>query len=64
MADDPDAGVRAAVLHTLCDGSPKHMEESVLAALEKFNRDEDGAVRRKAHKVMASVRRTGRWNIM
>ncbi len=48
MVDDPDPSVRQQVLHTLCDGSPKHLEHKVVDAIEfKFNRDEDTEIRRK-----------------
>lgn len=40
------------------------MEEQVAAALELFNNDPDKEIRRKAHKVMASYMRTGKWNIL
>ena len=51
MICDEDALVRAQVLHTLCDGSPKHMEYKVAEALDNFNKDSDSEIRRKAHKV-------------
>jgi hypothetical protein len=64
MADDPSAKIRYQVLHNMCDGSPDSMEERVVEALEKFNRDPDQDVKRRAHKVMASYLRTGKWNIL
>lgn len=64
MTDDSDARVRAQVLHTVCDGSPAHLESRVVEALESFNRDKDKAIRRKAHKVLAAYHRTGRWNVL
>jgi len=64
MVSDSDARVRAQILHTVCDGSPTHEEERVAAALEAFNRDPDADIRRRAHKVLSSYRRTGRWNIL
>jgi hypothetical protein len=64
MASDPDLGVRKQVLHTLCDGSPEHLERDIMEAVEVFNRDPDRHTRRMAHKVMAEYRRTGKWNIM
>ncbi len=64
MKDDPAANVRQQVLHTLCDGSPAHLEFEVAEALEDFNRDADPKIRRMAHKVLASYRRTGKWNIL
>lgn len=64
MVDDPCPKIRYQVLHNMCDGSPPSMEERVIEALEVFNRDEDGDIRRKAHKVIASYMRTGKWNIL
>ncbi|CAF4064317.1 unnamed protein product [Rotaria sordida] len=52
------------VLHTLCDGSPDHMEMKVLDALEKFNRDSNQYIRRRAHKVLSAYRRSGKWNVL
>ncbi len=52
------------MLHTLCDGSPDHMEMKVLEALEKFNRDPNQHIRRRAHKVLSSYRRSGKWNVL
>ena len=64
MVSDEDATVRAQVLHTLCDGSPPELEARVREALEVFNRDADRVIRRRAHKVMAVLLRTGKWNIL
>lgn len=64
MTSDPDLGVRKQVLHTLCDGSPAHREHDVLRSVEAFNREPDRDLRRIAHKVLASYRATGRWNIL
>lgn len=64
MASDPDAMVRAQVLHTICDGTPPHLEERVRGALEVFNRDSDPSIRRTAHKVMAVLLRTSKWNVL
>jgi len=64
MVDDEDTAVRGQVLHTLCDGSPAHLEPKVAEALEVFNRDPDTDLRRRAHKVLTSYRRTGKWNIL
>jgi len=64
MLDDKDATVRQQVLHTLCDGSPSHLEMEVADALDVFNRDPDAKIRRMAHKALTSYRRTGKWNIL
>lgn len=64
MVDDPDAEVRRQILHDICDGSPAHLEQQVLEALEKFNHDSDGLIRRKVHRVMAIYKSTGKWNVL
>jgi len=64
MTEDDDARVRYQVLHNICDGSPDHLESQVVEAMEKFNRDEDREIRRRAHKVLASYLRTGKWNVL
>ena len=64
MVDDPCPEVRDTVLHNICDGSPPELEERVLEALEKFNRDTDKNIKRKAHKVMAAYKSTGKWNVL
>lgn len=64
MHDDEDSMVRAQVLHTCCDGSPNHLENEIIECIEKFNHDPDSEIRRKAHKVISSYRRTGKWNIL
>ena len=46
MAADPDDGVRARVLHILCDGSPAHLEDAVVSTIEDvFNRDSNRDIR-------------------
>ena len=64
MVNDEDDNVRYQVLHTLCDGSPSHRENNVMDAIEIFNRDKNKDIKRRAHKVLASYRKTGRWNIL
>ncbi|XP_046567517.1 uncharacterized protein LOC124275879 [Haliotis rubra] len=64
MIDDEADNVRMQVLHTLCDGSPQHMEFAVAEALEVFNHDTNKEIRRKAHKALTSYRMRGKWNIM
>lgn len=64
MVDDEDSRIRAQILHTMCDGSPPHLESQISDSLEKFNQDPDKDIRRKAHKVLASYLRTGKWNIL
>jgi len=64
MVNDIDASVRYQVLHTLCDGSPSHRETDIMAAIEVFNRDKNKDIRRKAHRVIASYKKTGKWNVL
>lgn len=64
MADDEDVLVRKQVLHTLCDGSPAHLEFQVVEMLEIFNRDKDAQIRRTAHKVLGHYWKSGKWNIL
>lgn len=64
MIEDESATVRYQVMHTLCDGSPGHMEDKVADALDIFNNDPDRKIRRKAHQVLTGYRRTGKWNVM
>ena len=64
MLDDPAVNVRQQVLHTICDGSPSHLEFEVAEALDKFNRDSDSNIRRMAHKALTAYRRTGKWNVL
>jgi vesicle coat complex subunit len=64
MVNDPDDDVRWQILHTICDGSPKHLEQQVSDALEVFNRDPNSEIRRRAHKALGSYLRTGKWNVL
>lgn len=64
MVDDEDVKVRGAVLHVLCDGSPRERKDEVVAAVERLQRDPDEKLRRRARKVMAEYRRTGRINVL
>nr|XP_022294349.1 uncharacterized protein LOC111104616 [Crassostrea virginica]XP_022294564.1 uncharacterized protein LOC111104751 [Crassostrea virginica] len=64
MADDSDPLVRKQVLHTLCDGSPAHLEVQVVEMLEIFNKDKDSDIRRTAHKVLGHYWKSGKWNIL
>lgn len=64
MRADPDAGVRSWVLHTLCDGSPGAREPEVVAAVESMQMDPEPRLRRRARRVIAAYRRTGRINVL
>ncbi|XP_059169870.1 uncharacterized protein LOC131951467 [Physella acuta] len=64
MLSDSEENVRYQVLHTLCDGSPEHLEHEISEALEVFNRDPSPKIRRQAHRALTAYRRTGKWNIL
>lgn len=64
MVHDPDEDVRYAVMHTLCDGSPKAREADVVAALESLYNDPSEKLRRKVRHAVTSYRRGGSWNIL
>ncbi|XP_063719749.1 uncharacterized protein LOC134846493 [Symsagittifera roscoffensis] len=64
MVNDEDDDVRGQVLHTICDGSPTHLESEVSDALEVFNRDPNSKIRRQAHKALTAYRKTGKWNVL
>jgi hypothetical protein len=59
MSSDPDSGVRGDVLHTVFDGTPRHMRERALGLLETFRNDPDRRHRRGAVDRLALYRRTG-----
>jgi hypothetical protein len=47
--------VRYQILHTLCDGSPSHLEDEVLDVIQSvFWNDEDEKTRRAARRVITS----------
>lgn len=64
MVEDKCPKIRMQALHNMCDGSPPSLEPRIADALEIFNRDPDSEIRRKAHKVLTSYLRTGKWNIL
>ena len=64
MVDDEDDRIRARVMHIVCDGSPTRLEDKVIDAVESFNRDKNPEIRRKAHKVLGTYKKTGKWNIL
>ena len=64
MVADPDPQVRSAVVHTLADGSPRHRQTEVLAALEALRNDPERKVRRQVNQVLGQYRRTGRINVL
>ncbi|MEE3143556.1 MAG: hypothetical protein VX292_03800 [Pseudomonadota bacterium] len=59
---DSDAKVRSIALHNMCDGSPAELETNVVSAVEYLTKDTDKKIRRRARRVMAVYRRTGKIN--
>jgi ATP-dependent helicase/DNAse subunit B len=64
MVNDPDDDVRYEVLHIICSGSIKHMEEYVLYVLEIFNHDINSKIRRSSQLAIRSYLLTGKYNIL
>jgi len=64
MAGDPDMCVRKQVFHTLGDGSPRRLEERVIATLESMRNEPDRTLRRSVRSLLARYRRTGRVNVL
>lgn len=51
-------------LHALGDGSPTHMEEEIMEAVERLYNDPHPNVKKKARRMMNAYRRTGKWNVL
>lgn len=64
MVTDENELVREQVVHTLCDGSPKELEEEVITKLESLWNDPSEKVKKKVRKALNSYRRTGVWNVL
>ncbi len=64
MVSDGDAKVRGHVLHLLGDGSPRAREDEVVQAVERLWNDPAPGLRRRARRLLAHYRRTGRINIL
>ena len=64
MVKDTSAEVRLQVLLAISEGAEESMEPRLTEALESFNRDKDGDIKRKAHKIIASYSRTGKLNVL
>jgi hypothetical protein len=64
LASDPDPHVRKQVLHTLGDGSPRRLEDRVIAILESMRQDPDRHLRRNVRRLLAHYHRTGRVNVL
>lgn len=61
---DEDGIVRDQALHALGDGSPSHLEERIVEAVEKMYNDPHPDVKKKARRMLNSYRRTGKWNVL
>ena len=64
LAEDPDRDVRNQVYHVLGDGSPREYQARIVAAYEKMTQDADEKIRRKARKLMAQYRSSGKINVL
>ncbi len=64
LVKDSSAEVRLQVLLAISEGADESMEPRLTEALEDFNRDKDGDIKRKAHKIIASYSRTGKLNVL
>ena len=61
----PNTGmVRDQALHALGDGSPTHLEQRIVEAVEKLYNDSYADVKKKARRMLNSYRRTGKWNVL
>ena len=61
---DEDGLVRDQALHALGDGSPTHLEEKIVEAVERMYNDPHPEVKKKARRMLNFYRRTGKWNIL
>jgi HEAT repeat protein len=64
LVTDPDPKVRSHVLHVLADGSPHERERQVVQAIQTIAQDADKGLRRRARKVLAQYRSSGRINVL
>jgi HEAT repeat protein len=64
LTDDPALEVRRWVFHLLGDGSPREREAEIVAAMERFTRDPDKKLQRRARQVLAEYRRGGTINVL
>lgn len=62
--NDEEGSVRDQALHALGDGSPGHLEDRIVNAVEKLYNDPHPDVKRKARRMLNSYRRTGKWNVL
>ena len=56
--------MRNQVHHVLGDGSPREYQARIVAAYEKMTQDADEKIRRKARKLMAQYRSSGKINVL
>lgn len=56
--------VRDQALHALGDGSPTHLEERIVEAVEQLYNDPCFNVKKKARRMLNAYRRTGKWNVL
>ena len=64
LVEDPERDVRMTVVHMLCDGSPRELEDRVVDALERLYHDPDRKLRRQVRQVLARYRRRGQLNVL
>ena len=64
MCKDTDDSVRYQVLHSLCDGSPLHLEELVAETVRSFWNDANEKIRRAARRAYNSWQRGDGINIL
>ena len=64
MVGDPDPKVRADIVHTPRDGSPRSRARDVVHALETMLHDPDARRRRRVRKRPAHDRAGGKLNIL
>jgi hypothetical protein len=64
LVHDENPLIRSRVLHIICDGSPSEYETQVMESLDILHKDKDKEVRKVANRVMASIKATGKWNIL
>ena len=56
--------VRDQALHALGDGSPGHLEERIVEAIEHHYNDPFPDVKKKARRMMKAYRKNGKWNVL
>ena len=64
LLQDDEGIVRDQALHALGDGSPTHLEERIVEAIESLYNDPHPDVKKKARRMLNAYRRTGKWNVL